>query len=92
MAVSGGDDLPTQRWPAPVGGASGTAATVAGLWASDDAGNTWLALDTTVPPFTGSYFAQADQAVYLGQQPLVAGTVDGQLAVWVGALQTLPTP
>jgi hypothetical protein len=29
-------------------------------------------------------YAQADAATYVGQQPVVVGTVDGQLAVWVG--------
>lgn len=87
LGLSGGDDLPTQRWPAPVGGAAGLAGTIPGLWASGDAGNSWLQLDTSVPPFTGVYFAQADQVAYLGPQPVVAGTVDGRLALWAGALQ-----
>jgi hypothetical protein len=29
-------------------------------------------------------FAQAGVAAYVGQDPVVAGTVDGELAVWVG--------
>jgi hypothetical protein len=29
-------------------------------------------------------FAQAGVAAYVGQEPVVAGTVDGELAVWVG--------
>jgi hypothetical protein len=36
------------------------------------------------PAFTGMVYTQADAAAYVGQEPVVAGTVDGQLAVWVG--------
>jgi hypothetical protein len=84
LGVSGDTDAPTQLWPAPVGGSSGAFFTPAGLWTSVDAGNTWQQLATTAPAFTGTVFAQAVAAVYVGQQPIVAGTVDGQLAVWVG--------
>jgi hypothetical protein len=88
LGVSGQGDLPTQRWPAPAGGAAGAAPLSAGLWASLDAGSTWQQLSTGMPPFVSAIYAQTDQAVYVGQQPVVAGTVDGKLAVWVGS----PTP
>jgi hypothetical protein len=84
LGLSGDGQLPSQRWPAPVGGAAGAQFTAAGLWSSDDAGNTWQQLDTEVPAFSGAMYAQADVAAYVGQDPVVAGTVDGRLAIWVG--------
>ena len=84
LGLSGDGDEPSQVWPARVGGAAGAQFTPAGLWTSDDAGNTWQQLGTLTPAFTGMLYAQADAAAYVGQQPVVAGTVDGQLAVWVG--------
>ncbi len=84
LGLSGNGDEPSQVWPAPVGGAAGAQFTPAGLWTSDDAGNTWQQLSTATPSFTGMVYAQACTAAYVGQQPVVAGTVDGKLAVWVG--------
>lgn len=84
LGLSGDGDLPTQEWPTPVGGAAGAQVTPAGLWSSDDAANTWQQLDTATPAFTGTVYAQTDVAAYVGQQPVVAGTIDGRLAVWVG--------
>jgi hypothetical protein len=84
LGLSGDGDEPSQVWPAPVGGAAGAQFTPAGLWTSDDAGNTWQQLGTLTPAFTGMVFAQAGVAAYVGQEPVVAGTVDGELAVWVG--------
>lgn len=84
LGLSGDGDEPSQVWPAPVGGAAGAQFTPAGLWTSDDAGNTWQQLGTLTPAFTGMVFAQAGVAAYVGQDPVVAGTVDGELAVWVG--------
>jgi hypothetical protein len=84
LGLSGDGQLPSQRWPARVGGLAGAHFTAAGLWSSDNAGNTWQQLDTAVAPFEGSMYAQADAAAYVGQHPVVAGTVDGKLAIWVG--------
>ena len=84
LGVSGDGDAPTQVWPAPVGGEAGAGFTPAGLWSSVDAGNTWQQLETNTAAFAGTVFAQADAAAYVGQQPIIAGTVDGQLAVWTG--------
>jgi hypothetical protein len=84
LGLSGGGDAPSEVWPAPVGGAAGAQFTPAGLWTSDDAGNTWQQLSTLTPAFTGTVYAQTDAAAYVDQEPVVAGTVDGQLAVWVG--------
>ncbi len=58
--------------------------TPAGLWASGNAGNSWQQLHTTAPAFHATIYAQADEAAYVGQDPVVAGTVDGRLAIWLG--------
>jgi hypothetical protein len=84
LGSSGKGDLPSELWPAPVGGAAGTQFTPAGLWSSVDAGGTWQQVSTALPVFTGNVYAQADAAAYVGQQPVVVGTVDGQLRIWVG--------
>ncbi|GEM_PF-2474083 len=86
LAVSGRGDLPWQRWPAPVGGAAGALPVPVGLWASDDAGATWQQLDPLDPAFTGFLYTQATVATFVGQEAVVAGTLDGQLAVWAGTL------
>ena len=84
VGVSGAGDLPSEQWPTPVGGSASATPVAAGLWDSTDAGSTWQQLGTGAAPFAGVLYAQADQATYVGQQPVVAGFVDGQLAVWVG--------
>jgi hypothetical protein len=84
LGLSGDDDLPSELWPAPVGGSAGALFTPAGLWASGNAGDSWQQLDTTVPAFNATIYAQADEAAYVGQDPVVAGTADGRLAIWVG--------
>ena len=88
LGLSGDDDLPSQAWPAPVGGAAGAQFTPAGLWASGNAGNSWQQLATTSPAFSATVYAQADEAAYVDQDPVVAGTVDGRLAIWVGTPAT----
>ncbi len=84
LGLSGSDDSPSEQWPAPVGGAAGEEFTPAGLWSSVDAGGSWQQIDTAVPAFNGELYSQADVAAYVGEQPVVAGTVDGQLAIWIG--------
>jgi hypothetical protein len=84
LGLSGQGDLPSQVWPAPVGGSAGAEPTPAGLWSSVDAGSNWQQVVTDLPAFTGTLFAQVDVAAFVGQQPIVAGTVDGRLRVWVG--------
>ena len=91
LGVSGDGDAPTQIWPAPVGGEAGAVFTPAGLWSSSDAGNTWQQLDTDSPAFMGTVFAQASAAAYVGQEAIIAGTVDGQLAVWTGTQASAPS-
>jgi hypothetical protein len=84
LGLSGQGDLSSEVWPAPVGGSAGAQLTPAGLWASGNAGSSWQQLDTTVPAFGATIYAQADEAAYVGQDPVVAGTVDGRLAIWLG--------
>ena len=84
LGLSGHGDLPSEAWPASVGGSASAQVTLAGLWASGSAGDSWQQLDTSVPAFIATIYAQADQAAYVGQDPVVAGTVDGRLAIWFG--------
>jgi hypothetical protein len=85
LGLSGSNDSPSEQWPALVGGTVGEQFTPAGLWSSVDAGGSWQQIDTAVPAFKGELYSQADVAAYVGEQPVVAGTVDGQLAIWIGA-------
>ena len=48
----------------------------------------WQQLGTALPAFNATVYAQADEAAYVGQDPVVAGTVDGRLAIWVGTPAT----
>ena len=90
VAVSGAGDAPAQAWPAAVAGTAGADFVPAGLWASVDAGDSWQQLQTALPAFSGDFYAQADAAAYVGEEPVVAGTVDGRLAVWVGTPAASP--
>lgn len=90
LGLSGQGDLPWQVWPVPVGGLAGAEPTPLGLWSSVDAGNSWQQVATSVPTFTPALFAQADAAISVGQHPVVAGTVDGRLRVWVGTPPPAP--
>ena len=85
IAVSGAGDAPDQAWPSAVAGTAGADFVPAGLWTSVDAGDSWQQLQTALPAFSGDFYAQADAAAYIGEEPVVAGTVDGRLTVWVGA-------
>jgi hypothetical protein len=68
-----------------VAGTAGAPAPITpGLWTSLDAGNTWQQVITDLPVFASTYFAQADLAQYTGLDPVVAGSVDGRLTVWLG--------
>jgi len=90
LGLSGEGDLPSEVWPAAVGGAAGALFTPAGLWASVDAGDTWQQVNTEVPALMGAVYAQVDAAAYVGEEPVVAGTVDGRLRVWVGTPAVTP--
>jgi hypothetical protein len=73
----GGSELPP--------GAPGT--TIAGqpgLWRSVDGGANWQRLDTSGAPWLGATPAQIDRVAWFGSLPVVAGAIDGRLAVWTG--------
>ena len=55
-----------------------------GLWMSTDGGNTWRVVRPTGPAWTGVDPA-AGVAAFAGSDPVIAGSVDGRVAVWVGA-------
>jgi hypothetical protein len=54
------------------------------LWRTADSGATWQRLDTTGPPWSGAEPAEFDRVAWFGPTPVVAGLVDGRLAVWTG--------
>jgi hypothetical protein len=80
VAVAGRSE-PDLAWP---GTGSIVPAPQAGLWRSTDAGTTWQRLDTTGAQWQGDQPAQIDRVAVLGTSPVVAGQVDGRLAIWVG--------
>lgn len=57
-----------------------------GIWRSSDAGSVWAPLDTRGAIWRGEFEAQADQIDFAGARPVIAGSVDGQLTLWVGRL------
>jgi hypothetical protein len=66
-------------------GAPGTTTTgQPGLWRSVDGGVNWLQLDTSSAPWLGATPAQIDRVTWFGSIPVVAGAIDGRLAVWTG--------
>ncbi|MCU4184124.1 hypothetical protein K6U06_07115 [Acidiferrimicrobium sp. IK] len=80
LAISG------QSWLAAGGSASATTDTAAGaglgLWTSSNSGATWSRVDTGATPWQTTGTASLDQVAWLGATAVVAGTVNGQLAVW----------
>jgi hypothetical protein len=72
-------------WLAAAAGApGGFPSSAAGLWRSADSGASWQRLDTSGVPWQGSQPAQIDRVAWFGTVPVVAGQVDGGLAVWTG--------
>jgi hypothetical protein len=55
-----------------------------GLWVTTDAGDSWQQVDTSRSVWQGQLTAHPDRVAFLGSMPVVAGEVDGRLAVWVG--------
>jgi hypothetical protein len=55
------------------------------LWQSADSGATWSRVDTATAPWQSVTGTSVDQAAWLDHVAVVAGSVDGQLAVWVSA-------
>lgn len=56
----------------------------AGLWLSSDDGTTWEQIDTAGAAWDDVSALSAPLVTWLGTAPVVAGSVDGRLAVWVG--------
>ncbi len=52
------------------------------LWRTTDSGESWQRLDTPGPPWSGTEAAEFDRVAWFGPTPVVAGAVDGRLAVW----------
>jgi hypothetical protein len=62
-----------------------------GLWLSVDGGSTWQRPSASGPPWAGAGSAVYSTAGFVNGRPLVAGTVDGRLAVWLGTVNPVPT-
>jgi hypothetical protein len=54
-----------------------------GLWRSSDGGTTWTRVDTDTSVWASTATASLDAVAWSGRTAVVAGTVDGRLAVWV---------
>jgi hypothetical protein len=68
----------------PPGTPAPAAAGQPGLWQSVNAGANWQRLDTSSDPWLGATPAQIDRVTWFGSIPVVAGAIDGRLAVWTG--------
>ncbi len=55
------------------------------LWLSQDGGLTWLLMDTSESSWQSAGTARLEVAGFEDGLPVVAGTVAGQLAVWIGS-------
>ncbi|HET9692012.1 MAG TPA: hypothetical protein VFP61_12735, partial [Acidimicrobiales bacterium] len=79
LAASGDDWLAAGgAAPAPATGAGGAT----GLWRSADGGRTFTRVATSAAPFTATGRESLDVVGWLGSTGIVAGDVDGRLAVW----------
>jgi hypothetical protein len=65
----------------PGGNGSGGPST---LWRSVDSGASWQRLDTSGAPWVGAEPVQIGRVAWLASSPVVAGVIDGRLAVWTG--------
>ncbi len=61
----------------------------AGVWLSSDAGASWARLATTGAAWGGGQVT-TDAVAWLAARPVVAGEVDGRLAIWVGTPAPAP--
>jgi hypothetical protein len=80
LAAARGDD--PDLGPTDAGSLAGGG--LSGLWRTADGGATWQKLDTTTAQWQGAQTAQIDRVALFGTLPVVAGAVDGRLAVWTG--------
>ncbi|MGI8492044.1 MAG: hypothetical protein ACR2NJ_04670, partial [Acidimicrobiales bacterium] len=92
LAVHGSDWLAVSGFPDPaaVGRAEERTGQAVAVWQSGDAGISWRRVNTTGAPWLGHVQASSTTVGFVGSTPVVAGSVDGQLAVWVGASYTIP--
>jgi hypothetical protein len=59
------------------------------VWLSTDSGDTWQQVDTSADPWLGDQTSTVAAASFTpAGTPVVAGSVDGQLAVWWGQIPT----
>jgi hypothetical protein len=86
--VTAADDPAFDTTGPQVPGAAPTASTgpdgEAGLWLSTDAGATWSELATGAAPWLAGQQLVTDLAAMLAGRAIVAGDLDGRLAVWTG--------
>jgi len=78
------------RWVAVAAQPAGAGMSASGLWLSQDGGSTWLPVDTLGSPWQVTGPAQLDLAGFTADGPVVIGTVDGRLAVWLGSATATP--
>jgi hypothetical protein len=78
------------RWVAVAAQPAGVGMSASGLWLSQDGGSTWLPVDTLGSPWQVTGTAQLDLAGFAADGPVVIGTVDGRLAVWLGTPAATP--
>ena len=55
-----------------------------GLWLSTDGGSSWQAIDTFIDPWLKAEKSELYLVTFATGTPVIAGAVDGQLAVWIG--------
>lgn len=55
-----------------------------GVWESADAGKTWSQLTTDSKTWESVFGVSANLVTYLGADPVIAGQLDGRLALWLG--------
>ena len=82
VAGPGGASAPA--WLAVGGGQSYPLSVPAVLAQSTNNGSSWQVLPTAGAPWQGAAPGRVDAAAWLAGIPVVAGSVDGRLAIWVG--------
>lgn len=73
---------------AGLGSPLGLAPSGSGLWASTDSGHTWRLVATYTSPWSDMQGTQLDSVAFQAGKAVVVGTVEGELAVWVGSLKS----
>jgi hypothetical protein len=73
----------TPGWGGP-GTYQGSGSEAGSLLISSNGGVTWAAVPTAGSPWSGEELTELTSVVFAGATPLVFGSVDGRLTVWVG--------